>query len=473
MSSKLSLLAIDRGLVIAPAGCGKTQLIANALGEHGYSKPILVLTHTNSGVAALRSRLENASVEPSRYRLSTIDGWAIRLISTFPLRSGHDPRIIERERPSYPAIRSAAAALLKSAHVNDVIAASYSRVLVDEYQDCSLRQHAIVYHAATVLPTCVVGDQAQAIFDFGDDDLADWDDHVCRHFPLAGELSYPWRWHNASAPDLGHWLLEARKKLIAGQPIDLRSAPSEVTWVQLDGSADDYQRMLRSARVRPPGNNGSVLIIGESTSPASQQRFASAIPGAVTVEAVDLRDLVGFSRRLDLTSADVVEAVADFAESLMTNVGATDLVRRVDTLVRGTARREASSVESAAIALHRDPCLHRVRDLLVEINKDAGVRVFRPAVLRACMRALELSCGAGEVSFADAAVRIREQGRMTGRKISGRSVGSTLTLKGLEADVAVVLDASNLNARNLYVAMTRGAKRLIICSRKATLSPSW
>jgi DNA helicase-2/ATP-dependent DNA helicase PcrA len=52
-------------------------------------------------------------------------------------------------------------------------------------------------------------------------------------------------------------------------------------------------------------------------------------------------------------------------------------------------------------------------------------------------------------------------------------VGSTLTLKGLEADAAVILDASGLNARNLYVAMTRGAKRLVICSRKATLNPSW
>ena len=78
----------------------------------------------------MRNRLENAGVQPSRYRLSTIDGWAIRLISTFPMRSGHDPRIIERERPKYPAIRTAAAALLKSSHVNDVIAASYSHLLV-------------------------------------------------------------------------------------------------------------------------------------------------------------------------------------------------------------------------------------------------------------------------------------------------------------------------------------------------------
>ncbi|WP_315784284.1 UvrD-helicase domain-containing protein [Bradyrhizobium sp. SZCCHNPS1003] len=54
--------------------------------------------------------------------------------------------------------------MLKSFHVNDVIAASYSHH--DEYQDCSLRQHAIIYHAAVVLPTCGVGDQVQAIFDF-------------------------------------------------------------------------------------------------------------------------------------------------------------------------------------------------------------------------------------------------------------------------------------------------------------------
>lgn len=121
----------------------------------------------------------------------------------------------------------------------------------------------------------------------------------------------------------------------------------------------------------------------------------------------------------------------------------------------------------------RDPCLAHVLNLLVEINKDAGVRVYRPAILRACIRALELACGPGSISFGDAAVRIREQGRVVGRTIKGRSVGSTLTLKGLEADVVVVLDAGTHNARNLYVAMTRGSKQLIICSRNALLKPSW
>jgi DNA helicase-2/ATP-dependent DNA helicase PcrA len=43
-------------------------------------------------------------------------------------------------------------------------------------------------------------------------------------------------------------------------------------------------------------------------------------------------------------------------------------------------------------------------------------------------------------------------------------------LKGLEGDVAVILDASDFdrdaakNRKNLYVAMTRGSRKLVICS---------
>jgi hypothetical protein len=55
-------------------------------------------------------------------------------------------------------------------------------------------------------------------------------------------------------------------------------------------------------------------------------------------------------------------------------------------------------------------------------------------------------------------------------RLPKRAVGSTLLLKGLEAEVAVVLDAANLDARNLYVAMTRGSKKLIICSETPVLN---
>jgi DNA helicase-2/ATP-dependent DNA helicase PcrA len=67
---------------------------------------------------------------------------------------------------------------------------------------------------------------------------------------------------------------------------------------------------------------------------------------------------------------------------------------------------------------------------------------------------------------------MREKNRFLGRPLPSRGVGSTLTLKGLEADVAVILNAANLNARNLYVAMTRGSKALIVCSPTPILSPT-
>lgn len=468
----IDLLEIDRGTVTAPAGCGKTQLIAEALTRHGGKKPILVLTHTNAGVFALRGRLDREGVPARAYRLSTIDGWAMRLISRFPARSAHDPRLLKLARPGtdYPKIRVAAAKLLKAGHINDILAASYARLIVDEYQDCSIEQHAIAACAAQTLPSCVLGDPMQAIFGFGGNRLADWD-RVLADFPLAGDLDTPWRWINAGAEPLGRWLLDVRGELLRGEPIDLRRGPVGVTWVELDGT-DDHKRRLKAARVRPPNRQGCVLIIGDSRNTDGQRQFASQTPGAITVEAVDLRDLVAFATGFDPDAPDALEYLAKFAQNVMRNFGAADLVKRVQSLMHGTARKPPSDVEAVALSFARAPSYRAAVDVLVEIGKEGGVSTHRPAVLRACIRALQLCDGTEGLSFLDAAIRIREQNRLVGRPLPRRAVGSTLLLKGLEAEVAVILDADALNARNLYVAMTRGAKAITVCSRQPILKPS-
>jgi DNA helicase-2/ATP-dependent DNA helicase PcrA len=396
----------------------------------------------------------------------------MRLIQTFPSRAGHDAEILKLAQPrtDYPKIHEAAWKLLKAGHVTDLLSATYDRLIVDECQDCMLPQFAIVYYAALGLPTCVLGDPMQAIFDFAGK-LPDWDEHVCKYFPLIGELTTPWRWKNADAEALGLWLLEVRTKLLAGEAIDLREAPPEVTWVHLDGT-DDYGRKLKAARTRAPGRDGCVLIIEDSTRPQRQQEIASQTPGAVTIESVDLRDLVEFSRDLDLTASDALRRIVTFAAIVMTNVGAADLLQRVGSLQRGTARRETSDVELAALIFNTSPCAQAAIDLLVEINKQGGVRPHRPAVLRACIRALQTCDGTEGNTFHDATVRAREQNRLFGRPLPSRAVVSTLLLKGLEADVSVVLNAADLNARNLYVAMTRGSKALVICSPSPILKPA-
>jgi hypothetical protein len=457
------LLAIDRGAITAPAGCGKTHMIADALSRHSGSKPILVLTHTNAGVAALRTRLDKAGVSHERYRLSTLDGFAMRLISTFPKRSGHDPNILEVTNPkiNYPAIRDAAVAMLQAGHLSDVLPASYARLFVDEYQDCSLVQHGLTVAVAAALPTCVLGDPMQAIFGFGNP-LVSWDEDVHDVFASVGELSTPWRWINAGEEDFGEWLLEVRKQLLAGEPVDLSKAPNNVTLMLLDGE-NDHETRLRACRSKAPTNDGCVLIIADSTKPREQRRFARQTPGAVTAENVDMRDLINFAKALDFGAPDVLDLVVGFASSVMTNVGGDDLVTRVQSLKSGRARRAASDVENVALRFVGAPSYAGLSALLVAISKQAGVRTHRPAVLRGCYKMLQLCAVEGGQTPYEAAVQVREQARLIGRPLAKRTVGSTLLLKGLEADVAVILNPEPMNCQHLYVAMTRGARKLVIC----------
>lgn len=470
--SEPDLLAIDRGTVTAPAGCGKTHLIAQALTRHSGAKPILVLTHTNAGVAALRARLDKAGVPAAHYRLSTIDGWCIRLLTLFPMRGAYHPDILKLTNPrsDYPAIRIAAARLLGEGHINDVLAATYDRMIVDEYQDCSQIQHAIVHAAAQCLRCCVLGDPMQAIFGFQGNALADWNTEVCAHFPIAAELSTPWRWINAGEAAYGNYLLELRRALIANEGLDLGHVPANISWVRLDGT-NDHNLRLDAGGVRCAADE-KVLIIADSRNPAGQRQFASQIPGAVTAENVDMRDLVVFGEGFDLADPALVGHVANFASSVMTNIGPANLLKRLESLQTGRARNAPSSVETAALALASSPSYPAAARLLSEMSRDLGVRTHRPAILRGALRMLK-NCGDdAALAPADAAVQERERSRLIGRPLAGRTVGSTLLLKGLEADVAVILEPTSMDRQHLYVALTRGAKRLLICSHSQHLRPS-
>jgi DNA helicase-2/ATP-dependent DNA helicase PcrA len=467
---EIDLLDVKRGAVTAPAGCGKTQLIAGALSRYSGSKPVLVLTHTNAGVAALRGRL--AAVPASRYRLATIDGFAMRLISMFPKRGGHDPAILKLVNPGsdYPAIREAAVTLLDAGHLNDVLPATYDRLIIDEYQDCSLIQHTLVVCAAEVLPVCVLGDPMQAIFGFKGNQLVDWKEDVHAQFAPAAELSTPWRWIAAGQEGFGRWLLTIRQKFLEGEPVDLAAAPRNVRHVALDG-AHDHEIRLRACLTKAPTAEGCVLIIADSTKPAEQRRFASQTPGAVVAESVDMRDLVEFACIFDLAKTMVLEDVVRFAASVMTNVGPDDLLARVASLKSGRARKAASETETVALGFAARPSYAGASTLLAAISKDAGVRTHRPAVLRGCHRMLQLCSAPDGPPPYDAAVQVREQSRLIGRPLAKRTVGSTLLLKGLEADTAVILNPEPMDRQHLYVAMTRGARMLVICSNTAILTP--
>jgi DNA helicase-2/ATP-dependent DNA helicase PcrA len=471
MPPEYDLLAYQRGTVTAPAGCGKTQLIADTLTQHAGSKPVLVLTHTNAGVTTLRLRMQRGNVPVSAYRIATLDGFAMRLVSTFPERSGIPIATLNLLNPSadYPVIRLAALNLIQAGHLRASIAASYARVIVDEYQDCNMVQHAFVTALSAVLPTCVLGDPMQAIFNFRGNQLVDWNADVLQQFPPIGELIHPWRWINAGTPGFGQWLLNCRQTLQGGGSIDLTQAPAEVTWIQLHPATADRQR-IAAALTPSVSQRGQVLVIGDSRSPESRRRMASQTPGASTVEPVDLADLTNFGRVFDPLHPNSVTVLVTFAAEMMTQVGAATLLPRLETLRGGRARTPPTPAEAALLTFVVSPSFSLAADALRSLMHQPNARIYRPEVFYGCLRALQ-SAGVGHCSFAEATVGERERNRHEARQLARRSIGSTLLLKGLEAEVAVIPAPENMNAHHLYVAMTRGSSRLVICSATPHLVP--
>lgn len=472
MPPELDILGVDRGSITAPAGCGKTQLIVESLLNHEGSKPILILTHTNAGAAALRLRLKRLQVPNSLFVVSTLDGFAIKIIGMFPRRSGHDPILLEIRTPQndYLAIRIAASQLIQNQHITTALKATYSRLIVDEYQDCNLIQHGLVNELSQLLSTIVLGDPLQAIFGFGGNQLVNWQQDVETNYPSIGALNTPWRWRNAGKDNLGLWLLSMRQRLLDGLSVDLREAPPEIEWIPINNQNADNERR-RAAQVSTRPNEDTVVIIGDSRNTQGRFVLSSQTPGATVVEAVGYDDLVSFARRFNLHSANSLDDLVHFASDIMTQVGPAAYLARIQTIRNGRSRTEPTLAEASGIEFISEPSFDKVLKLINDLEQQPNARVYRPEIYRCLCSALRSASLKG-TSLIDEVLLARESHRHYGRVVSRRAVGSTLLLKGLEADVAVILNPENMNAANLYVALTRGAKRIIICSRTHELVPA-
>ena len=295
----LDILAYRRGSVSAPAGCGKTQLITSALLRSEDSKPALVLTHTNAGRAALEQRLKRLGVSGTTARVATLDSWAIRLVQCFPQRSSLTPAVlrVQGNSANYAEIRQAALDILKAGHIDKIVSATYSRVIVDEYQDCGKLQHEMILTLANLLPTVVLGDPLQVIFDFAGP-VVDWHKDVVAAFPPLAWEPEPWRWNNAETPEIGDWLLNSVRPSLSqpGASIDLSKAPKGVEWIRLEGTtAQMNETRLATAKRKFAG---TALIIADSKNKESQWQTARRAR-ATMVEANDMMDFIKFAATFD------------------------------------------------------------------------------------------------------------------------------------------------------------------------------
>ncbi len=121
------------GFVVAPAGYGKTHLIAQSTGLSSGRQ--LILTHTYAGVSALRQKMRVLGVSDRHYHLDTIASWALRLSLSYSNTSGwQEKRPADNEQ--WRALYEVCKQLLDHAFIRRIVRASYEGLHVDEYQDC-------------------------------------------------------------------------------------------------------------------------------------------------------------------------------------------------------------------------------------------------------------------------------------------------------------------------------------------------
>lgn len=465
------------GYVVAPAGFGKTHLIAASTARSAGRQ--LILTHTYAGVNALRRKMRILGVSDGLYRIDTIASWALRLSLSYSGTSGWaDERPADNE--SWNAVYEASARLLDHAFIRRIVRASYDGLYVDEYQDCSIAQHRIVLKLARDLPCRILGDPLQGIFDFEGQNPIDWTRDVEEPFQRLGTLDVPHRWIQAGAGDLGEWLRNARTRLEQGQPIDLNvNRPAAVTFTRANAEPQALMQSQGNAcRYFQCDRAHTVIAIhkGSQEYKAKCHTLSRNLGGRFSsIEEVEGKELFSFIRKVERArtdSARLMEVVA-FAKRCMTAVEQNlpvGTVRGEEVNIRANTRNP--DVARAANAYLAAPGSAAMNGFLLGLKQSAGVEVVRADLFYRALGVLNKHVLHPELSLAEAAEKyhgeFRHKGRPVGRR---RLIGTTLLVKGLEFDHAIVLDAASLSKKELYVALTRGARSLTIVSTNPVLNP--
>ena len=453
-----SLARSQRGLVVAPAGCGKTRLIADAVNYDQDRQ--LVLTHTHAGVRAILNHLNTVGVSLSRVRVTTIDSFALRYANAFPNLSGWRTR--EPTGDQWLEIHTAAERAFQCRAVRHVLRATYRGIYVDEYQDCSAGQHALVTTLAGILPCRILGDPLQAIFrQVHKDAFLNWS-LAEAEFEKIAEPSTPHRWRGCNE-GLGEWLLDVRRRMQTGAEIDLQHPCLE--WQSQTNEPDQLaacKRLLSRKREN--------VVAVRQWRPQCYKLAGKLGNAYISMETVECEDLQDWCDRIEGAS-DVarVETVAQFAEDCLTRLPSD--VRAYPHKIRNKGRlnpqrpdRKTLLVQMREVAQDNDlGAVDRLLAAYMDLNEKP---VFKRRELWSEMRkAVHRHRGITGRTLRETAWSLRETARRIGRAVPHHCISTTLLVKGLQFDHAVILNLKDFqDAENAYVAMTRGAYSLTILS---------
>lgn len=441
------------GFVESPAGCGKTEAIVRTVGTY-CSGCQLVLTHTHAGVDALRRRFREHDVPTARYHVDTIAGWSWGWVRKYPDNAGYRG---STDIPEWRDVYAAMSSLLQKAFVRQGVLNSYAGVIVDEYQDCTVPMHQLIVQLKRLLPCRVLGDDLQGIFGFREDPLIAWSDVKGEFANDLGALETPHRWMKADNEQLGRWLLGTRPDFRQDREPDYCDSPVVRRTIPYRDLGPQLVRLTHEKQ-------GRICVIGPKARP-----LPAGIESALVnhnYRVMEPNELSALQKLIVALSDGSPHGKSEAAIEFLTRVHGglsandKDFIRKI---LNGDCQRPHREDRRTVCAKHTEGITpHLLFDLLQYIERLDGVFCKLKESVSALKCILEKHLGSGtalKALYADEIAKRKYQSRSN----FYRCMGSTLLVKGLEFDHAVILRGSNWqrswgNYRDLYVALTRASK---------------
>lgn len=477
-------LSCDRGLLIAPAGHGKTTAIADCLLQCPKESCVLVLTHTHAGIASLLNKFRSKNIPSKCYKIETITGFAQRYVLNF---YGKSELPNEEDKHYFYKVVTKCISLLEHKVIQSIVMSSYNRVFVDEYQDCTKEQHLMIMSLAKNLPLHLFGDPMQGVFSFDNMQLVDLEKDL-KNFRRFNTLNYPWRWDKTN-PELGKFILDTRRKLETIEPVDLTNHQVHGLFTKIYTTDEEGYRFLVS-QIRQT-NSDSMLIICPSYRENGKY-------GNVRLRG-DLNDRIKLKQRIDFTHTFTIIDAIDSANYYT-------YARKIDEFIAKSKDKRIKRISwlyDILIGLHLSkteinkwihregdrfikrkkeyachyskltelfdiyksaPSTKTLKPLIIYIHGLSGVKCYHGEFYRTILHCMD-SAILNNSSVYDSMKSTKDKLRHQGRKIKGKCIGTTLLTKGLEFDTVVIWEAHKFeDAKNFYVAISRACSKLIILS---------
>ena len=251
--------------------------------------------------------------------------------------------------------------------------------------------------------------------------------------------------------------------MLGGEPVDLSAAP--INWRRPVTPANQVQAGKRAAA----DADASVVAILKWSNQCP--KYAKRLDGLFSsMDELEGKDLLQSAGTLDLAADGSGAAIAliDIARECITRLpsqmGAMLKTLKANKLPRITARTPHRPLVEAVLAVTESPTSTNLLAMAEAIEGISGVFVHRRDLWESVKRSITVQRDEQTTTIREAAVIVRDRTRENGRAVQPRTVSRTVLVKGLEYDHAVILDAHSLDARDFYVAATRGRRTLTVLS---------